>query len=113
MQYYGLVSKLDGMTMKYGTVMGTRGRLTEKNLDTQLVADMVIMAARNEFDIAILVSNDGDFVSAVRPVKELGKRVEILYFKGEVSMALKRECDIARRARPSYFARLSGAEKEK
>lgn len=107
MQYFSEVSKLDLVSMKYGTVNGVRGSLQEKNLDTQLVADMVTMAAQNKFDIAVLVSNDGDYVSAVRPTKEIfGKKVEVLYFRHKMSMALKQECDLARKARLIFFRRL-------
>ena len=93
--------------MKYGTVNGIRGSLQEKNLDTQLVADMVTMAAKNGFDVAILVSNDGDYISAIRPTKKsFGKKVEVLYFRYHMSMALWKECDLTRRARLAFFRRL-------
>ncbi len=107
MQYYSEIAKLSSVTMKYATINGVRGSLQEKNLDTQLVADMVTMAAQNKFDVAILVSNDGDYVSAVKPTKEaFGKRVEVLYFQGSVSMALRQECDLTRKARRIFFRRL-------
>lgn len=108
MQYLSEVAKLPGVTMKYGTVNGVRGNLQEKNLDTQLVADMVTMAAKNQFDAAVLVSNDADYISAVKPTKEsFGKRVEVLYFRHHVSMALRQECDLTRKARLAFFRRLS------
>jgi uncharacterized LabA/DUF88 family protein len=107
MQYLSEVAKLQGVTMKYGTVNGVRGSLQEKNLDTQLVADMVTMAAKNQFDVAVLVSNDGDYVSAIRPTKEsFGKKVEVLYFRHHASMALRQECDLTRKARLAFFRRL-------
>ncbi len=107
MQYYSEVAKLKSVTMKYGTVNGVKGNLQEKNLDTQLVADMVTMAAQNQFDIAVLVSNDGDYVSAIKPTKSaFGKKVEVLYFRDSMSMALRQECDLTRRARRAFFRRL-------
>jgi len=108
MKYYGLVSNLNLVEIKYATVNGTQGSLKEKNLDTQLVADMTLMAALNKYDTAILVSNDGDYVSGVKPVKQLGKKVEVLYFKGECSFNLRKECDIPRVARPSFFQKIAG-----
>ncbi len=113
MQYYSLVSKLSLVEVKFGTLKGIRNNLREKNLDTQLVSDAVVLTTQNVFDTAILVSNDGDFVSAARPLKALGKRVEVLYFKRQLSMALDQESDMKRRARPSFFKKLDGMEKDR
>jgi len=107
MQYYSEVTKLPNVTVRYGSVGGSRWNLQEKNLDTQITADMITMAAQNKYDVAVLVSNDGDYVSAVRPTKEeFGKKVEVLYFRKRVSMVLRQVCDLPRRARPSFFRRL-------
>jgi uncharacterized LabA/DUF88 family protein len=54
---------------------------------------MVKGAYENTFDIAILVSGDGDFVPAVKVVQEKGKSVENAYFKHSLSWHLKQECD--------------------
>ena len=48
---------------------------TEKRVDVNIAVDMVSMAMKNEFDVAYLVSADGDFVPAVEAVRELGKKV--------------------------------------
>ncbi|MBU0708446.1 NYN domain-containing protein [Patescibacteria group bacterium] len=106
MAYYEAVSKLPKVELKYATLAGTGDSLREKNLDTQLTADMIRAAIEGRYDTCILVSNDGDYQSAVEMVKDLGKGVELLYFKGSVSMALRRVSDVMRRARPSYFAKL-------
>ena len=111
MQYYSSVEKIEGVEVKYATVNGVRGALQEKNLDTQLATDVVLMGAQNKFDIAILVSNDGDYVSAVKSAKALGKKVELGYFKNEASMALRKESDLSRRLRQSYFVKVNESEK--
>ena len=67
---------------------GTRGQLQEKNLDTQLATDMVTMAALDKYDVAILVSNDGDYKSAIENTKLFNKKIENLFFKGSLSMAI-------------------------
>jgi hypothetical protein len=54
--------------VKYGTLKGGRCELQE-NLDTQVATDLVTKAALNEYDTAVVVSNDGDFVSPVETVK--------------------------------------------
>ena len=48
---------------------------TEKRVDVSIAVDMVSKAHADEYDVAYLLSADGDFVPAVRAVKNLGKRV--------------------------------------
>lgn len=49
--------------------------LVEKAVDVMLAVDMVVMAERNEFDSAYLLSADGDFTPAVEAVRSHGKKV--------------------------------------
>lgn len=108
MKYYSLVEKTRDITVHYATVNGTKGNLQEKNLDTKLTADLVGMAAQNKFDTAILVSNDADFVSGMNVVQTLGKKVEIVYFKGMGSMELRQKADVPRKTKPSFFKKIDG-----
>ncbi len=64
-----------------------------KGDDIHIAVDMVKGAYENTFDVAILVSGDGDFVPAVEVVQEKGKSVENAYFKPSLSWHLKQECD--------------------
>jgi uncharacterized LabA/DUF88 family protein len=65
---------------KYGD-----GRI-KANLDIELVVDLR-KTARN-LDIAVVVSGDGDFASAIRAVQEMGVRVEVISFRGNTSSDL-------------------------
>lgn len=103
MKYYSAVGKLPGVELKYGYLQGDKTAPIEKNVDTQISSDMVAHAALGYYDTAILISNDGDYTSALDNVKKLGKRVEVLFFKGYFSNSLRRSCDLTRRARRSYF----------
>lgn len=105
--YYEAIKKQPKTVVKYGRLTGPRDGLNEKNLDTQLVTDMTTQAAQNLYDTAILVSNDGDYESAVDSVKSFKKKVEFVYFKGYVSMILKSKCDVARRARQNFFQKMT------
>ena len=51
----------------------------EKGVDVNIAVDILKLAFANKYDIAILVSGDGDFASVVEAVKELGKKVECAY----------------------------------
>jgi uncharacterized LabA/DUF88 family protein len=49
--------------------------VVEKAVDVMLAVDMVVMAERNQFDAAYLLSADGDYTHAVSAVRTLGKKV--------------------------------------
>lgn len=51
--------------------------LVEKAVDVMIAVDMVVMAMRNEFEAAYLLSADGDFTPAVEAVRATGKRVYV------------------------------------
>ena len=64
-----------------------------KEDDIHMAVDMVENACDDNFDIAVLVSGDGDFVPAVRSVKKKNKIVKNVYFKNSSSRNLKNFCD--------------------
>jgi uncharacterized LabA/DUF88 family protein len=49
--------------------------IVEKAVDVMLAVDMVVMAERNQFDAAYVLSADGDYTHAVAAVRSLGKKV--------------------------------------
>jgi len=64
-----------------------------KEDDIHMAVDMVENACDDNFDLAVLVSGDGDFVPAVRSVKKKNKIVRNIYFKNSSSRTLKDFCD--------------------
>jgi uncharacterized LabA/DUF88 family protein len=110
--YYEAVKALPLVELKQGYLSGSRSNLVEKNVDTQIVADMILLANQNQYDTAILCSNDGDYISGVLGAKSLGKKVEVMAFKGMASLNLMAEADLTRRARPIFFQELN-CENEK
>lgn len=54
------------------------GNIKEKGVDALLVADLVYHAAVKNYDYALLVSTDTDFVQALRRVEDFGCRTGIL-----------------------------------
>lgn len=55
-------------------------RYQEKGVDMRIGVDMLALASKNLYDVAVLVTGDGDLVEAVRAVKDLGKHVELATF---------------------------------
>ena len=55
----------------------------EKGVDVQLATDMITHAFKNNYEVAILVAGDNDYVGAIQAVKDNGKHVEVALFGQE------------------------------
>ena len=64
-----------------------------KEDDINMAVDMVEGTYEDKFDIAIIVSGDGDFVPAVKSIKKRNKIIENVYFKKSSSRNLIQHCD--------------------
>lgn len=63
------------------------GQITQKaNLDIEIVLDMFNMIDR--YDMAILISGDGDFERALQQLKSRGKEVKVISTRGSVASEL-------------------------
>jgi len=66
----------------------------EKGVDIQLATDMITHSFKNNYDVAILVAGDNDFVGAIQAVKDNGKNLEVALFgKERTSMQLRKVAD--------------------
>ena len=66
----------------------------EKGIDVQLATDMITHSFRSNYDVAVLVAGDNDFVGALQAVKDNGKHVEVALFGKEgTSYQLRRVAD--------------------
>jgi uncharacterized LabA/DUF88 family protein len=65
----------------------------QKETDVQIAVDMITATFTNLYDIALLVSGDGDLAPAVRKMLSMGKLVEVASFddrmRQEFSWSLK------------------------
>ena len=52
----------------------------EKGVDIQLATYMITHSFKNNYDVAVLVAGDNDFVGALQAVKDNGKKVGILNY---------------------------------
>ena len=71
---------------------GRLSKTVEKGIDTALLTDMIKSAFDNTFEIAVLVSEDSDFVPAVEFIQERWtKQIYHAYFRGR-SDQLRNAC---------------------
>ena len=78
--------------LRLGRLEDRGGCLVEKGVDVMIALDMLEHAFLDDYDMAILVSGDGDFVDVVRAVRRHGKAVRNAYFKRGRSSALAQAC---------------------
>lgn len=64
-----------------------------KGVDIALTKDMLSHAFLGNYEIAILVAGDGDYVPLVQEVKRLGKRVHLAFLNNGLNPDLKLACD--------------------
>lgn len=63
----------------------------EKGVDIQLATDLLTHSFKNNYDVAILVAGDSDYVGALQAVKDNGKHVEVALFGKERTSRQLRE----------------------
>ena len=92
--YSESLQEIENFEVREGFVAGQKGRRQrEKAVDVFLAVDMVRFAWLMNYKRAILVSGDGDFVPAVRAVKERAANVIVVCHEACVSKELLRTCD--------------------
>ena len=69
------------------------GEREQKEVDVAMACEMVLHAVNDNYDTAIIVSGDRDFVPAVEHIQRLGKTVEVASFESCKSSFLKKAAD--------------------
>jgi uncharacterized LabA/DUF88 family protein len=87
------VLRRTGITLRLKEIDFSKPGHSQKGVDIYLASDMISLAYENAYDIAILVSGDGDFVALVDLVKSKGKRVWVLSFACCISELLRESAD--------------------
>ena len=68
-----------------------------------IAIDLLRFAWEDRYDVAVLVSGDGDFAYAVQTVKDMGKHVEVAAFPANLSWELVNVSDDREFFTPDYF----------
>ena len=83
----------------------------EKGVDIMMATDLLRLAWEDIYDVAVLVTGDGDFAYAVQTVKNMGKHVEIAAFPANLSWDLANVADDREFFTPEYFSDLWSRQK--
>jgi len=107
--YLSRVKKTPNLTFRFSWLQSTKKAdeygvyqsYKEKGCDTAITADVVSLAAKNEYDVAIIVSSDGDYAPAAKTGASLGKSIELVYFPGRKPFVME-PLALMRAFRPGY-----------
>ncbi len=87
-EFLDILRKTPYLEVRLGTTKLLQGIPVEKGIDIMLATDLLHFAGNDLYDVAILVSGDGDFAYALQAAKNMGKHVEVAYFGSNVSRDL-------------------------
>lgn len=87
------LKKTPYLEVRLGGTKMAQGTTVEKGIDIMLATDLLHFASNDLYDVAVLVSGDGDFAYALQAVKNMGKHVEVAYFESNVSRDLLEVAD--------------------
>ena len=82
-----------GFEVVYKPLRKRSDNMVEKGIDIALAVDLLSLGYEKAYDIAVLVTGDGDFVRAVEVIKSRGLRVEVAMFESATNPELRRKAD--------------------
>jgi len=87
--YFNRVIATNGYQVELGKLVPTgkdgTGPLKQKGVDVLLAVDMINKAYTEQYDFAVLIAGDSDFVEVVNAVKDSGRRVFGMYFREHIA----------------------------
>ena len=93
LEFYDMLQKTSRMEVKLGRLEGPVGQVREKGVDINITNDILGKAYKNEYDILILVTGDGDYASTLKLVKDMGKKVYVSFFSDAQSYHLSQNAN--------------------
>ena len=94
-RFFESLRRIPYVTVRLGRLhKRTDGTFVEKGIDVALAVEALTLAYEDSFDIAILVSGDGDYIELVEAIKSKGKHVECAMFKSQSAELLIEYADL-------------------
>ncbi|MCH2667467.1 MAG: NYN domain-containing protein [Deinococcales bacterium] len=94
-RFFESLRRIPYVTVRLGRLhKRTDGTFVEKGIDVALTVEALSLAYEDSFDVAILVSGDGDYIELVEAIKRRGKHVECTMFKSQAAGLLVEYADL-------------------
>lgn len=103
-KFFNRVHAMPFVTLRTRPLLFRAGEYVQKGVDTLIATDMVSMAFQNHYDIAFLVSGDGDLAPAVEAIKAAGKQIIVAAFPRSRSSAIGNAADHEVMLNAAFFA---------
>lgn len=104
LRYYEYIDETPRVVFRRGYLSDIGGKPVEKLVDVMLALDLALGAHRDEYDVAALVSADGEFAPAVDEARAAGKEVINFVFRHKQSFRLAKCCTEVRYLKRKHFA---------
>ncbi len=98
-----IIDQLKGLGIEQPSVFKKKSGNRSKQVDISLATDMLSHAFHRNYDTAVLVAGDEDYVPLVRAVKSFGRRVLVWFISNGISPVLRREADMFANIDPFLF----------
>lgn len=93
-EYIEKIKMIDLFDVRLGELVWSElGKYRQKGVDSLIAIDMITKAYQNQYDEAVLVAGDSDFIEIVKAVKSVGPRVTGAYFEKNTRPELINEFD--------------------
>ncbi len=112
-EFLDTLKKTPYLEVRLGGMKLSQGVPVEKGIDIMLATDLLHFGWNDLYDVAILVSGDGDFAYALQAAKNMGKHVEVAYFESNISRSMLEVADNRHLLNGDFFKGLwrSGAKR--
>ncbi len=87
-KFEAMIKRQERVELKLGRLEGGPGRVYEKGVDILVAIELLAGAFKNQFDLAIVVSGDGDFADVAREVRGAQKLIFNAFFDAQKSYEL-------------------------
>ncbi|MBI2074150.1 MAG: NYN domain-containing protein [Gemmatimonadetes bacterium] len=87
-KFEAMIRRQERVELKLGRLEGGPGRVYEKGVDILVAIELLAGAFKNQYDMAIILSGDGDFADVARVVREAGRLIFNAFFDSQKSYEL-------------------------
>ncbi|MFH1751870.1 MAG: NYN domain-containing protein [archaeon] len=84
----------DSFEVRTKPLQFANNKVFQKGVDVQIAVDMITHAYNNNFDLAILCSDDVDLIESIKVIKNLGKKVVVCSSWNTCAKNIRKEADI-------------------
>jgi hypothetical protein len=89
-----VIDDLRKVNIEHPSVFQRKSNTRSKQVDISLCTDMLLHATRKNYETAVLVAGDEDYVPLVKAVKSEGRRVILWFISNGLSPVLQRNVDL-------------------